>query len=190
MPTFATTAMDPPWHEPGGCDRGSDDQYETHDRHDILAAIVSANCWAPAKDAHLWMWTTMTSLLDGIWLMDALGFTYKTHGIWVKSDGVDLVGDLKLTIGLGQYLRGAHEIYLLGTRGRGFAVRTDLMNIPSVMVAPVPRDEKNKRIHSAKPEAFYKMVEARSRGPYLEMFSRKRREGWHGWGREYPQEAA
>lgn len=186
---YSVIVSDPPWHEPGGCNRGANDRYDTLDRTNILRVMLAAPCWNLAKDCHHWMWTTMTSLVDSLWLMDALGFEYKTHGVWVKSEGVvDQLGDLKLTIGLGQYLRGTHELFLLGTRGRGFAVRTEVMNISSTIIAPVPRiPGGKKRLHSGKPEKFYRMVEARSAGPKIEMFARQRREGWDGWGNDYPE---
>jgi hypothetical protein len=38
--------------------------------------------------------------------------------------------------------------------------------------------------HSQKPEAFQTMVESVSPGPYLEMFARRKREGWAAWGNE------
>lgn len=38
--------------------------------------------------------------------------------------------------------------------------------------------------HSQKPEAFIDIVEQVSPGPYLEMFSRRARLGWHTWGNE------
>lgn len=187
---YSTIVMDCPWNEPGGCKRGADDHYDTMDRSAIIQTIVTAPCWRPAKNCHLYMWSTMTSLVDSLFVMDAIGFVYKTHGVWLKSEGrIDLVGDLQLTIGLGQYLRGVHELFLLGTRGKGFAVRTEAMNIPSVMIAPVPR-ENGKRVHSRKPDRFYDLVNARSLGPKLEMFSRVRREGWIGWGSEHPEDVA
>ena len=38
--------------------------------------------------------------------------------------------------------------------------------------------------HSAKPEAFYDMVESMSPGPYLDVFARRQRLGWDTWGNE------
>ena len=38
--------------------------------------------------------------------------------------------------------------------------------------------------HSEKPEEFFNLVEKCSPGPYLELFSRKKREGWSVWGNE------
>jgi N6-adenosine-specific RNA methylase IME4 len=39
-----------------------------------------------------------------------------------------------------------------------------------------------RRGHSAKPEAFYDMVEVVSPGPYVELFARRARFGWDYWG--------
>lgn len=41
-----------------------------------------------------------------------------------------------------------------------------------------------KREHSRKPDEFGRLVEACSPGPYLELFARFRRKGWHQWGNE------
>jgi N6-adenosine-specific RNA methylase IME4 len=179
--TYAAITADPAWHEPGGHGRGSDDQYDTLDRAGLLAAMVRAPEWKPAENCHLYLWTTMTSLVDGLWLMDGLGFRYVTHGVWVKSKA-DLAGTA-FDISLGQYFRGAHEVFLFGVRGRGFAVRSEAKDIPSVIVAPVPR-ENGRRVHSRKPDKFFDMVERRTLGARLEMFARTRRPGWDAWGNE------
>ena len=41
-----------------------------------------------------------------------------------------------------------------------------------------------KREHSRKPDELYPIIEACSRGPFLELFARSRRPGWASWGRE------
>jgi N6-adenosine-specific RNA methylase IME4 len=180
--TYAAITADPPWHEPGGHNRGSNDKYDTLDRADILEAMVRAPEWRPAENCHLYLWTTVTSLLSGVWLMDALGFRYVTHGVWVKSKDDDLFDDA-FDISLGQYFRIAHELFLFGVRGKGFAVRSEARSIPSVLVAPVPR-ENGRRVHSRKPEKFFDMVERRTVGARLEMFARTRRPGWDAFGNE------
>jgi hypothetical protein len=38
--------------------------------------------------------------------------------------------------------------------------------------------------HSVKPDSFYALIEECSPGPYLELFSRRRRTGWSVWGNE------
>lgn len=94
--------------------------------------------------------------------------------------------DIDLRYGIGQYARGAHEMMLFGTRGRGQHpdVYTDRHDIPSVFFAPVPRGADGARIHSRKPDAAYELIEARSKGPYLEMFARRGFPGWMSWGNE------
>lgn len=94
--------------------------------------------------------------------------------------------DLEIRYGIGQYARGAHEMMLFGVRGSGqddsvFSGRRD---IPSVFFAPVPRGDDNLRIHSRKPDATYELIEARSNGPYAEIFARRGLPGWTAWGNE------
>ncbi|QDP52981.1 MAG: putative modification methylase [Prokaryotic dsDNA virus sp.] len=163
---FATTLMDPPWKETGGgrIKRGADRHYGLVKTHDMPRVIMQSGVWCPADDAHLYMWATNNHLSDALWLMDALGFQYKTNIVWTKD-----------RIGLGQYFRGQHELLLFGTRGKGFKVKTDDRTLRSWIHAK--RGE-----HSAKPEQFYELIEARSEGPYLEMFARKSRSGWTSWG--------
>ncbi len=64
---------------------------------------------------------------------------------------------------------------------------TDRRDVPSVVFAPHVL-KNGKRVHSAKPDAFYDLVEARSKGPYLEMFARRGRPGWTSWGDEAPDD--
>ena len=189
--SFACIQIDPPWHEPGGCDRGADDQYDTiRDPSEILRTIVTAPVWRPAEDAHLWLWTTVTSLKDGIWLTEALGFRYVTNAVWVKlARQRGLLADFRFLLGLGQYLRIGHEHLLLGVRGNGFAVRSSARDIPSVIAAESPRGEDGQRIHSRKPEAAYEMIERRTTGARLEMFARVQRPGWTAWGNQAPEAA-
>lgn len=42
----------------------------------------------------------------------------------------------------------------------------------------------NPQRHSAKPEAFFDLVEEVGEGPYLEVFARRQRLGWDTWGNE------
>ena len=41
-----------------------------------------------------------------------------------------------------------------------------------------------KREHSRKPDEQYDIIEACSRGPYLELFARGSRKRWASWGNE------
>ena len=125
--------------------------------------MIQCPLWNPAKDAHLWLWVTNNFLKDGLVVMDALGFRYVTNMVWVKD-----------RMGLGQYLRGRHELLLFGVRGRqpSLSRRED-----SVLTAPRGK-------HSKKPGGTFTKIEAISPGPRLEIFAREPREGWDVWGNE------
>ena len=172
---FTTQLLDPPWPERGGgkIKRGADRHYSLiKTRADMARVILQSGVWDPADDAHCYAWVTNNYLTWGLWLMDALGFRYVTNVVWVKTKA-----DGKTQIGLGQYFRGAHELLLFGVRGKGASIRTDRKDLPSVVHA-----ERSK--HSRKPGAFYELIEARSSGPYVELFARSERPDWTSWGNE------
>ena len=166
--------IDPPWNERGGgkIKRGADRHYDLLKTKDILKVILGCSYWGNIEEnSHLYLWTTNTFLPDALWLMDALDYRYVSNAVWVKP-----------YMGLGQYFRGQHELLLFGTRGkRPTEPRTALRNIPSVVKAP-------KGEHSVKPEESYRLIEKRSKGPYLELFGRRAREDWTIWGKEAPQQ--
>lgn len=193
--TYDVIAADPPWPERGGgkIKRGADKHYEVLTRSQILEVMLRAPCWRPSSSSHLYMWTTMASLLDAAWVMDGLGFRYVTHAVWVKADPPPADDDFggpaeelsPTDMSMGQYFRGEHEVVLFGTRGRGYDVRTEDNSIRSVIYARVPRGSNGKRVHSRKPEKFFELVERRSTGTKLEMFGRgEPRPGWSIWGNE------
>lgn len=184
---FRCILADPPWKEQGGgkIKRGADRHYGLMKTADIPGVMKGAKdpsgspLWRPAGDSILWLWVTNNFLRDGLWVMEELGFRYVTNAVWVKP-----------RMGIGQYLRGMHELLLLGVRGRGLALAcTDRRDLTSAIVAPVPT-ENGKRVHSRKPEAAYELIEARTMGPRLELFGRRPREGWTVWGNEIPGETS
>jgi N6-adenosine-specific RNA methylase IME4 len=168
MNEFHTILMDPPWNETGGgkIKRGADRHYPLVKTPDMPRVILSAPVWRPAVNSHLYMWATASHLPDALWLMAACGFKYKTHAVWVKP-----------YMGLGQYFRMRHELLLFGVRGRGFACKTQSRALQSVVEAA-------RGAHSAKPNEAIQLIQARSMGPYLEMFARAPRDGWTVWGNE------
>ncbi|MEL6545457.1 MAG: MT-A70 family methyltransferase [Myxococcota bacterium] len=177
---YRTILTDPPWPERGAgkSKRGADRHYSTMTVRDIIELHRSYLGLAgsiPLKDCkldvqsgcHLWVWTTSNYLRGALDLIDALGFRYVRDCQWVK------MKDGKLQIGLGQYLRGAHEPLLLATRGP--ACVPEPHGLPSVLLAPRTR-------HSRKPDESYAMIERVSPGPRLEMFSTRERDGWQHHG--------
>jgi N6-adenosine-specific RNA methylase IME4 len=111
-------------------------------------------------------------LAEGLEVMKAWGFTYKTNIIWekVRKDGGP---DGR---GVGFYFRNVTEVLLFGIRGsmRTLQPGRSQVNIMRTM----------KREHSRKPDEQYPLIEACSPGPFLEMFARGPRDGWIVWGNQ------
>ena len=168
--TFNAITADPAWKERGAgkIKRGADRHYPLLEEHEIIQVMLQSPVWRPGPNAHFYLWVTNNFLESGLFVMRALGFRYITNLAWAKPSP-----------GLGQYFRGQHELCLFGVRmkGRGTIHRTDNKSISSLLTAPKTR-------HSRKPLEFHERVEARSEGPYLEMFAREQRAGWTCWGSE------
>ena len=106
-----------------------------------------------APTAHLYLWCPNALLPDGIAVMKAWGFTYKSNIVWhkVRKDGGS---DGR---GVGFYFRNVTELVLFGVRGKN--ART---------LAPGRRQVNllatRKREHSRKPDEQYEIIEACSPG--------------------------
>lgn len=156
---FPVVVIDPPWRYDNVATRGAaEDHYPTMSLAELADIDVPA-----ADDSHLYLWVTNGFLRQGFDLIDAWGFTYKACLTWVKPQ-----------IGMGNYFRNNTEHVLFALKGRLATLRND---VPTAFHA-------DRTKHSAKPESFYDLVESCSPGPYLEMFARRRRLGWHVWGNE------
>ncbi|WP_100464761.1 MT-A70 family methyltransferase [Mycobacteroides abscessus] len=157
---YRTILADPPWdtHQRGA--RGAIRHYSLMSLDRIKAMPVAD---LAADDAHLWLWVTNATLRDGYDVMAAWGFTPRSPLTWCKP-----------RLGLGNYLRNSTEHLLLGTKGSA-PVRFRAQ--PTWLFAPV-------QDHSHKPEEVYGVIERLSDGPYLELFARRPRHGWHVWGNQ------
>jgi N6-adenosine-specific RNA methylase IME4 len=172
---FATVLADPPWQFLNRTGKIAPEhkrlnRYGTMSLAEICALPVQD---ALAPTAHLYLWVPNALLPDGLEVMKAWGFQYKSNLIWHKlrkdggSDGR----------GVGFYFRNVTEIILFGVRGKNARTlqpgRTQVNYIGT-----------RKREHSRKPDEQYDLIEACSPGPRLEMFSRGTRKGWTVWGNQ------
>lgn len=162
--TWNLIYADPPWRYDANsspADRAIENQYPTMTLEDICALDVPA-----AQDAALYLWTTAPKLQEGMTVMDAWGFSYRTCAVWVKD-----------RIGLGYYFRVRHELLLVGRRGD---MPTPAPEDRSDSVIEAPRGE-----HSEKPTTVYELLERMyPNAQRLEMFARRARLGWDTWGNE------
>jgi N6-adenosine-specific RNA methylase IME4 len=172
---FQTVMADPPWRFTNRTGKIAPEhrrlnRYETMTLADICALPVADVVDEPA---HLYMWVPNALLPDGLEVMKAWGFNYKSNIIWhkIRKDGGS---DGR---GVGFYFRNVTEVLLFGTRGK--SART---------LAPGRRQvnmiETRKREHSRKPDEQYDLIESCSRGPFLELFARGTRPGWTYWGNQ------
>lgn len=171
---FKTVLADPPWRFTNRTGKVAPehrrlDRYDTMTLEQIKALPVSEHV---AKDAHLYLWVPNALLPEGIQVMEAWGFRYVSNIVWAKrrkDGGPD-------GRGVGFYFRNVTELILFGVRG---SMRT----LPPAR-SQVNMIETRKREHSRKPDEQYGLIEECSPGPFLEMFARYPREGWHVWGNE------
>jgi N6-adenosine-specific RNA methylase IME4 len=173
---FRTILADPPWQFQNRTGKMAPEhkrlsRYSTMGLDEILELPVRAL----ANDtANLYLWVPNALLLEGLKVMEAWGFTYKTNIVWhkIRKDGGP---DGR---GVGFYFRNVTELVLFGTRGKN--ART---------LAPGRRQVNflatQKREHSRKPDELYDIIESCSPGPYLELFARGAHdEKWVIWGNE------
>lgn len=168
--SYRAILADPPWeyehYSKAGEKKAAQAHYECMSTADICALPVGH---LARGDAALVMWATFPMLPDAFKVMDAWGFTYKTGGAWTKTTKHG-----KTAFGTGYILRGAAEIYLVGTVGKP---RWRSKSVRNQITAPA-------RGHSRKPDQMPRDIERLLDGPYLELFARERRPGWDAWGNE------
>jgi N6-adenosine-specific RNA methylase IME4 len=173
---FATILADPPWQFQNRTGKMAPEhkrllRYPTMKLEEIKELPVSM---IAADPAHLYLWCPNALLQEGLEVMKAWGFDYKTNLIWhkVRKDGHS---DGR---GVGFYFRNVTEMVLFGVRGKGN--RRTLAPARSQVNYLASR----KREHSRKPDEIFEIVEKCSPGPYLELFARFPRFGWMNWGNE------
>src|SRR5690606_33052257 len=112
-----------------GLDRAADNHYPTSELEDIKARGVAD---IAAEDCVLFLWATAPMLPQALEVMNAWGFTYRSHVIWRKSEGADA----ELVLGNGYWFRNGHELLLVGARGNVPAPAMGTQ-FPSVIDAPL-----------------------------------------------------
>src|SRR5581483_2020795 len=172
---FSTVLADPPWQFQNKTGKIAPEhrrlnRYATMSLDEIKSIPVSE---IAAEPSHLYLWVPNALLSEGLEVMDAWGFTYKSNIVWrkIRKDGGS---DGR---GVGFYFRNITELVLFGVRGKNARTlqpgRTQVNYISS-----------RKREHSRKPDELYPIIEQCSPGPFLELFARGKRRGWKAWGNE------
>ena len=172
---FSTVLADPPWRFVNRTGKVAPEhkrlaRYPTMELDEICSLPVAEFLTDPA---HCYLWVPNALLPDGLRVLAAWGFKYKSNLVWhkIRKDGGS---DGR---GVGFYFRNVTEVLLFGTRGRN--ARTLAPGRRQVNMIPA-----RKREHSRKPDEQYSIIEACSAEPYLELFGRGIREGWTVWGNQ------
>jgi len=172
---FASLLADPPWQFQNRTGKMAPEhrrlsRYSTLTMSELALLPVEG---LAADTAHLYLWVPNALLPNGLELMSAWGFQYKSNIVWhkIRKDGGS---DGR---GVGFYFRNVTELLLFGVRGKNArtleAGRTQVNYIGT-----------RKREHSRKPDEQYDLIESCSPGPYLELFARGVRKNWVSWGNQ------
>lgn len=162
---YKCIVIDPPWpmakiEREVRPNQGASLDYPTMTLEEIRAIPVG-DIAAPA--CHLYLWVTQKFMPEGIDLVRAWGFDYQCMMTWVKPSGITPFSWMYNT---------EHVIY--AHRG---GLRLERLGLKLSFDAPANG-------HSVKPDVFYDRVIQASPSPRLDMFARKRRDGFDSWGNE------
>ncbi len=172
--SYSIIYADPPWsfktYSDKGKGRSAERHYPTMQKADIQRLPIER---LAAKNSVLFLWVTAPCLIEGIELITAWGFTYKTVAFtWVKqnkkTDGI--------FTGMGYYTRSNAEYCLLATKGKVLERKSH--SVSSVVLSHIER-------HSKKPdEVRNRIVNLFGSLPRIELFAREQANGWDCWGNE------
>ena len=174
---YNTIYADPPWQFQNRTGKVAPEhkrltRYETmaldEIKHLPIEKIAGEKC-------HLYLWCPNALLPDGLAVMEAWGFEYKSNIIWekVRKDGQP---DGR---GVGFYFRNVTEMLLFGIKKRSTPNRTlDPARSQVNLIRSIKRE------HSRKPDEIIPIIEACSLSPRIELFARGDRDNWDMWGNQ------
>lgn len=161
---------DPPWsYKDKKCNGNCENHYNTMNIKDICNLPIND---IVAKDCVLFLWVTYPMLKEGLELIEAWGFKYKTIGFqWIKQNK----SGNGFFFGLGRWTRGNTECCLIAVKGKPKRINN---SISQLIISPLQQ-------HSKKPDIVReKIVELIGDIPRIELFARQYAEGWDCWGNE------
>lgn len=187
MKKFTTILADPPWpyNAPnavvGNGGRGSQNgkakniiqtnvlqHYNTMSIEDIKKLNIKE---LTETNAHLYLWTTNSFMVEAHEIAKAWGFNTKTIITWVKTKK----GSNQPSMKTGYWFRSASEHVLFCVKGK--------LRLKSHKTYPTVFFHERLG-HSVKPNSFYELIEDNSPPNYLELFARQIRNNWDAWGNQ------
>lgn len=175
---YSIIYADPPWNyrdkrekHPRLCG-GASKHYKTLSVEEIKTMDLPST----EPNCMLFLWVTFPNLQEGLDVIKAWGFKYKTLGFsWIKTN----VKDGKPFFGIGYYTKSNCEVCLIGVKGKPIKISN---YVSSVIIAPREK-------HSKKPTIVRdKIVELCGDIPRIELFARETADGWDSWGDQLREE--
>lgn len=130
----------------------------------LVNDIADQNCF-------LFLWTTYPQLQNGLDVVKAWGFNFKTVAFtWIKK-----TVNMNDFVGMGFYTRANPEIVLLGLKGKPKPINHTIRNLIYSQIQE----------HSRKPDIVReKIVKLCGDLPRIELFARTKVHGWDVWGND------
>ena len=161
---YDVIVVDPPWEQGlfvlDATPESVGLNYPTMSEEKLLELKIPA-----ANDCHLWLWTTHKFLPSALRLLEAWGFKYVCTFVWHKNSGFQPLQLPKYNCEFAIYAHKGNPLFV------------DTKSFFTCFDAPT-------REHSEKPESFYEMVRRVTAGRRLDMFNRRKIEGFDTWGNE------
>ena len=179
---YKTIVIDPPWpcHLGNQSETGLLATPRVGARYNLMGEReikrLNINLLA-AEDAHLFCWTTQRFLPLAIECLPWWGFKYHFVMVWHKPGGPKLVGYPKYNC---EFVVYGHRGPLVHGKSHHFGFHTT-KGFWACFNAAQGR-------HSEKPAEFYDLLRRVTPGPRIDLFARRRHEGFDAWGNEAEEE--